>query len=419
MKQILIIDKSHLFRAYLQLKLEESDVEVSVAKNVLEGISKLRTYYPDLLILDYHIEGHRGYLEILKQKQVNVNLTQVPVIITAQQISQQKLIELIPYKVQKLFTKPVKIEALLETISELLGLRFEIDPAPAFLDVHVNDSVIFIEIAQGMNQDKLNMLQFRLLELIELYELKTPRVIMMMSDIKLGIPDTPNLYKLLYIVMKLPGMRSQNVCVLTTDDFVKQFAAKQRDYPNIASVDTLGEALDYLFPGLDSLGADERAGRPGDRLLRFDRSGQEAPQQLRFNSDPMELSGLIQEAIENLRIAVVDDDFVIQELIKNAFQHTGALVRPFFDGREFLDALDTERFNLIFLDLVMPGLDGFAVLKFMREHNIQQPVIVLSVMTARETVIRAFQLGVKSYLVKPIKPHDVYKKTAEILRSIF
>jgi DNA-binding response OmpR family regulator len=68
---------------------------------------------------------------------------------------------------------------------------------------------------------------------------------------------------------------------------------------------------------------------------------------------------------------------------------------------------------------MMPKVDGFSVLNFHRTRNISVPVIVLSAVTQRDTVIRAFQMGIKSYLTKPLKPDAIFKKAIEILEPNF
>jgi DNA-binding response OmpR family regulator len=64
-------------------------------------------------------------------------------------------------------------------------------------------------------------------------------------------------------------------------------------------------------------------------------------------------------------------------------------------------------------------MDGFAVLRELKDRNVSMPVIILSAVNQRETVIRAFQMGIKSYLAKPLKPGDLLKKSMEILRVNF
>jgi DNA-binding response OmpR family regulator len=127
----------------------------------------------------------------------------------------------------------------------------------------------------------------------------------------------------------------------------------------------------------------------------------------------------IARACKNLKIAAIDDDFVIQELIKNTFKHIGTEVLSYSDGSDFMHVIEEEPFDLIFLDLMMPIKDGFDVLKELKNRDIRVPVIVLSAVTQRETVIRAFQMGIKSYITKPLKPEDLLVKTMEILRNNF
>ena len=161
MKQVLIIDESPLFREYLRDKLTENGVEVTVAVNALDGISKIRNVGPDLIIMDYHL-SRQGYLEVLKQKKDNPNAVRIPVIILARHIDQKRILELIPYQVKKVFTKPVKIDTLFATLQEILSIPFSTDESPGIVEVHVNDDIIFVEIARGLNRDKLDLLRFKI-----------------------------------------------------------------------------------------------------------------------------------------------------------------------------------------------------------------------------------------------------------------
>ena len=118
-------------------------------------------------------------------------------------------------------------------------------------------------------------------------------------------------------------------------------------------------------------------------------------------------------------LAVVDDDMVIRELIKTIFTETGWEVNGYENGKLFMESLDEESFDLIFLDLMMPQMNGFQVLEQLRRRGGGTPVIVLSAVTQREAVVQAMRYGVKSYLTKPLQPQAVLKKTVEALRSNF
>jgi CheY-like chemotaxis protein len=424
MKQILVIDESPLFREYLRIKLTENDIDAGIAVNGLDGITKIRNLNPDLIIMDYHL-SRQSCLEVLQQKKADPNTADIPVIITAQRIDQKRIIELVPYNVKKVFTKPVKIDLLFRTLGELLGLPFAVDDTPGIVEVHVNDAIIFIEIAQGLNRDKLDLLRFKIIELVELYEIRIPKVIVMLSDIQLGFADGPNLQKLLDTVLQASRAKQRYIRVLTRDDFVKKFIEAQREYAEIEVVSNLQYAMDGLLSDLDramEYGAKE-AELIVDKVLSAEpqAEGGAETMQLRFDAETRAKLSIeeIKAAGQNLRIAVVDDDFIIQEMIKNTFRKIGASVATYGDGDEFIAGEELEKYDLVFLDLMMPRMDGFEVLRALQARNLQLPVIVLSAVIQRDTVIKAFQMGIKSYLTKPLKPDDIFKKSMEILRTNF
>ena len=424
MKHILVIDESPLFREYLRMKLSDNGIDVSVAINGLDGISKMRTNPPDLVIMDYNLNKSRqGSMEVLKEKKANPNTAPIPVIIMAQKIDQKNIIGLVPFNVKKVFTKPIKIDALFITLTELLGIPFEVDETPCIIEAHVNDDIVFIEIAQGLNRDKLDLLRFKIIELIELYEIRVPKIIVMLSDIKLSFADGPNLQKLLDTVLQASRAKHRNIRILTKDEFFKKYVKGQREYEDIEVVSNLQYAMDGLLSDIDKNMeyGEKKAEIIGDKILSAEGNVEGESMHLRFDAETKRKMSLeeITESAKNLKIAAVDDDFIIQELIKNTFKKTGAAVSTFSDGAEFLAVADKESFDLVFLDLMMPNMDGFEVLKNLNYRDIHQPVIVLSAVTQRETVIKAFQMGVKSYLVKPLKPEDILKKSMEILRTNF
>ncbi len=423
MKQVLVVDESPLLREYLRVKLTEYELDVAVAINGLDAVAKIRNLMPDLVILDYHL-SRQSSLEVLKEKKKNPNTAAIPVIVTAQKIDQKRIIELVPYNVKKVFTKPIRIDALFATLAELLGTSFDMDETPCIIEAHVNDDIVFIEIAQGLNREKLDLLRFKIIELIDLYEIKVPKVIVMISNLTLSFGDGPNIQKLMDIVLQSSRAKHRYIRVLTNDDFTRKFVQGRKEYADIEVTANLQYALDGLLSELDPSMefGDKKAEIIGNRVLQAEQNDQAETVQLKFETEtrkkPLDMEE-IKESAKNLRIAAVDDDFVIQELLKTTFESVGAEVSVYSDGSEFLEIAGTEKFDLVFLDLMMPKVDGFTVLKELRSRDIVQPVIVLSAVTQRDTVVKAFQSGIKSYLVKPLKPADILMKALEILRPNF
>jgi CheY-like chemotaxis protein len=421
MKTILIIDESAQFREYMRLKLESNNADVILAANTLEGVTKTKNQRPDLIILDYHLR-HGGYLEVLKQKKANPHTIKTPVIVLTQEIDQKKVLELIHYNVKKVFTKPVKIDALFATLQELLEVPFVLDKSPGIVEAHVNDDIIFIEISKGLNEDKLDLLKFKIIELVELYEIRIPKVIIMLFDIKLSHADAPNMMKLLETVIHASRARLHYIRILTKDEFAKKFLEGLEEYQGIGVVETLQSAVEGLLSSLSGSPEDsQRAALIGERVLSSTGDLESESVGLRFEAESRARFAMnaesLKEILQDCKIATVDDDFVILELIKNTFLNLNVAVKTYNGGEEFLKDIEkNEEFDLIFLDLMMPGIDGFAVLKELQTRGNAAPVVVLSSITQRETVIRAFQMGIKSYLSKPLKPADIFKKAVEVLR---
>lgn len=410
MKQVLIIDESPQFREYIKTKLAGNDVTAHTAVSGADGAAKLKTLTPDLIIMDYHL-SRQGCAEVFTQKKMNPVTARIPMIILAQQMSQQKLIEMLPYNVVKVFNKPVKIDTFFKTLSQILGVNFAVDQSPGVVEVHVNDDIVFVEIAQGLNNDKMEILAVKMAELITLYQIQVPKVIIMFSDIKFSGEDSPGLKKLLSLVLSV-STEKHNVKLLTMDAFVQEFVKVNLEFNGIEVSKNLQEAMDGL---LDAGGAESAVEIIETAAMAPDGGLME----LRFENDTrINIEGM-SDVVRDLRIAVVDDDVVIQKLVKSIFERAGASVKAYSDGDEFVKALDHEEFDLVFLDLLMPKLDGFDVLRDLILRFYTRPVIVLSAVTERDSVVRAFQMGIKSYLTKPLKPDIIFKKALEILKVNF
>jgi len=415
-KQIVIIDEAPLFREYLRDKLSENNIETTSAINEMDGIVKLRNIIPDLVIMDYDLSRH-GCMEVLKQKRMSPNLAPIPVVIMARQFNQEKVIELAAYNVKKVFNKPVKIDVLLAAITDLLKVPIEIDKSPGIVEVHVNDDIIFVEITEGLNRDKLDLLSFKISELMELYQIKEPKLIIMISGVRLSIEDTPKIKKLFDNVLKSSTAKHKNIRVLTKDEFIGDFLKYEKGYRDIEAADNLQSALDGLTY-LGSADGESQAVLIGDKVLAGKNTGGES-MMLRFDGENKAGMDDVKESLKGLKLAVVDDDEIIRDLVKNTFSAFDIELKTYVDGSEFISVLGTEQFDLIFLDILMPKADGFSVLREMSYKKVNTPVIVFSAINQRDTVIRAFQMGVKSYMTKPINQAGIFKKTLEILRVNF
>jgi CheY-like chemotaxis protein len=423
-KAVLIIDESDLFRDYLKSRLGRAGLHVETAINGLDGISKMRIEMPDLVIMDYHLTK-LSCRQLLEEKAKNPNTASIPVILTAQKIDKGKLLELVQFNIRKVFMKPLKIDAMYQVLADVTGVRMEVDETPCMIEAHVNDNIVFVEIAQGINREKVDLLRFKIRELLDLYHIQKTRILLMLADMELSFMDGHNVEFLLQTVIAASGAKGRHIKVLTRSAFMREFVAGRPEFREIEVVDNLEKALDGLIADAakPAESHDEFSSVMSTRFLSSNGTGKKDESvDLRFQTEQVKPVYSMADAKDfggDLEIAVVDDDFVIQELLKTTFEAIHATVHTYSNGREFLSAVRNQVFDLVFLDLRMPELDGFGVLTELHAQDLEMPIIVLSAVTQRESVVRAFRMGVKSYLVKPLKPEQIVRKSMEILKANF
>jgi DNA-binding NtrC family response regulator len=106
-------------------------------------------------------------------------------------------------------------------------------------------------------------------------------------------------------------------------------------------------------------------------------------------------------------ILVVDDEFTLRYTLSLILQRAGYQVETAIKGSDALDCLQLEKYNLIILDIHMPGTDGITVLSEIHQLYPQTPVIMLTGYPSPDTMREAKAKGAREYLVKPIGPERV------------
>jgi DNA-binding response OmpR family regulator len=118
-------------------------------------------------------------------------------------------------------------------------------------------------------------------------------------------------------------------------------------------------------------------------------------------------------------VLVVDDDPDIRMLVAFALEDSGYTVRQASDGAEALVALEAKAPDAMVLDVMMPGLDGFGVLRGMRAKRLapNTRTIVLTCKTEERDHLRGWELGADEYLTKPFDPEELVGRVKWLLSS--
>ncbi len=116
------------------------------------------------------------------------------------------------------------------------------------------------------------------------------------------------------------------------------------------------------------------------------------------------------------RVLVVDDERSISELLTVALRYEGFEVASAADGNEALERWEEFRPELIVLDVMMPGLDGFEVAKRLGERRNEAPIIFLTARDTTDDKIRGLTIGGDDYVTKPFSIEELVARIRAILR---
>ncbi|MFY9326768.1 MAG: response regulator [Georgfuchsia sp.] len=115
--------------------------------------------------------------------------------------------------------------------------------------------------------------------------------------------------------------------------------------------------------------------------------------------------------IEKAKILVVDDDEVVRLSHVRSLSGEHCKVEMVRNGADALQIMGQHTFDVVLLDLRMPGMDGMTVLKTIKEKWPESEVIIITGYAAVESVKEAVTLGAYDYLAKPVGPDDVINAT--------
>jgi DNA-binding response OmpR family regulator len=120
-------------------------------------------------------------------------------------------------------------------------------------------------------------------------------------------------------------------------------------------------------------------------------------------------------SLKNRRILVVDDEERMVRFIRLNLEHDGFRVSEAFKGSQALDKLRSTMPDLVLLDVMLPDIDGFEVLKMIREVS-SVPVIMLTAKGEEDDRVRGLEAGADDYVTKPFSPRELVSRVRAVLR---
>jgi two-component system copper resistance phosphate regulon response regulator CusR len=117
-----------------------------------------------------------------------------------------------------------------------------------------------------------------------------------------------------------------------------------------------------------------------------------------------------------MRILVIEDEKKVARFIKHGLEEERYIVDTAHDGIEGFDMAVNNHFDAILLDLMLPGKDGFTLLKELRDAGVATPILILTARNATEDKVTGLDLGADDYLSKPFSFEELAARLRSILR---
>ena len=116
-----------------------------------------------------------------------------------------------------------------------------------------------------------------------------------------------------------------------------------------------------------------------------------------------------------INLLIVEDEATLSDNIKEILSDLGEITQ-IYDGEEDLFEAETGVYDLILLDLMLPGKNGYEILAELRKKNIQTPVLILTAKDGLEDKINGFQKGADDYLTKPFYREELIMRVKALLK---
>lgn len=119
--------------------------------------------------------------------------------------------------------------------------------------------------------------------------------------------------------------------------------------------------------------------------------------------------------MNKLKVLIVDDEWNMRNLLKIYLNKNGFDVKEAANGVEAIGLARNEIFDLVILDIMMPGIDGWQVCQSLREFS-NVPILMLTARTETKDKVKGLQMGADDYLAKPFEPEELVARVFALIR---
>lgn len=407
--KIVLIDNDEILKLYLKERLNKAGIEVICCKDGFEGSLKIKNENPDLIIADSNLE-RIDISTLIREKNEYKSTIDIPVIIMEKERNVETEKKLAELRVSSILLKPIKVDLLFRNICKLLNCRIDFDRTKSMMDAHINEDILFVEISDGLNAEKIDVLTYKIRNMAEQYGKILTKVLIICSN----ITNSPNLStKLEQLITSITDETAaviSTIRILTPQNSpIAKIVAASKKFNDITIVENLSDAISS-FGKINVFAHESEVDEINTMLLTSanEKISVPLPMDLHFASEdnPMKLQ---------YSVAIIDDDLPILEYLETVFESDGWKINAYENPIAFIKELQSVRPDIIFLDLMMPEINGIQVIQYLRKNKIKIPIVVITALSQKEVIARVKEYGVSHFLTKPLHMNVILDTAKEIL----
>lgn len=407
--KVVLIENDEILKQYLKERLNKAGIEVVCCKDGFEGSLKIKNENPDLIISACEL-SRVDIFTLIREKNEYKSTVNIPVIVLEKERNLEIEKQLAELQVSAILLKPLKVDLLFRNICKLLGCRIDFDRTRSIIDAHINEDILFVEISDGLNAEKIDLLTYKIRSMVEDYAKILTKVLIICSNISNSPRLNMKLEQLITSITDETAAVSSTIRILTPQDSAVAKAIKEdKKFANIPIVENLSEAISS-FGKINVFAHESEVDEINTLILTSanEKVSVYLPMDLHFASedDPMK---------SQYSVAIIDDDLPILEYLETVFESEGWKTTAYETPVAFIKELQHVRPDIIFLDLMMPKINGVQVIQYLRKNKINIPIVVITALSQKEVITRIKEYGVSYFLTKPLHMNTILDTAKDAL----
>lgn len=117
-----------------------------------------------------------------------------------------------------------------------------------------------------------------------------------------------------------------------------------------------------------------------------------------------------------MRILIVEDSYSLADTLQTALKNENYIVDAVFDGLDGYEYGRTGIYDIIILDLMLPKMDGYQVIKKLKDEKVYTPILILSAKSELDDKVKGFEVGADDYLTKPFEIKELIMRVNAIVK---